>query len=670
MLDLRLMVVEDDPILLKQLEKILRREIREVYPFPEPSAALASLEEIDPDVVLTDIKMPGMNGLEMVERMRALGREIPVIVASAFSDPEYFQKAIKLKVENFVVKPIDVEALLEELRQIEQRQTIAIGYHIRGKLLEEYKNIVDSSSHITKTDPRGIITYVNDKFAHLSGYSREELIGKPHNIVRHPEMPPAFFKRLWSTITKKQIWHGTIKNRAKSGETYYVETTIAPILDADDNIVEYISIKNNVTDLINHKKLLQEQILTDRLTNIPNRIRLSQELRSAPAPAVLLLDIDNFKEVNNLFGLYFGDQMLIYLAEVLTALCAPLKFSCYRVSSDEFIVMQPDAADTVGLIDVIDTISIYLREHPFEYNDISFDIEFTCGIAKSYSDASKKTLLAMADSALKHARSSHAPYAVYSESSDPQREYEHNFTWTRKLKDALNEDRIDIYLQPIFSVRSGEIKKYECLIRFIETDGSVTSPFAFLDVAKRSRLYPQLTRTVISKAVETFTGRPEKFSLNLAIEDLLNPQTIDFLVERIVGAGLQKQTIVEILESEGIDNFGPVINVIERLKTHGIEIAIDDFGTGYSNFAYLISLDINTLKIDGSLIKEIDTNGASRSIIRSIVGFASELGIKTVAEFVATETIYETVRELGIDFAQGYHLGPPVPRDQLPEASS
>ncbi len=204
------------------------------------------------------------------------------------------------------------------------------------------------------------------------------------------------------------------------------------------------------------------------------------------------------------------------------------------------------------------------------------------------------------------------------------------------------------------------------LVRYIDEDGKVYSPFFFLEVAKRSRLYPEITKTVITKACKTFSNRDEKFSINLSIEDILNVSTIEFLIQEVKKYNLERQLIVEILESEGIDNYGSVINVIENLKTNGVEIAIDDFGTGYSNFAYLISLDINTLKIDGSLVKDIDTNLSSKAIVKSIVSFAKELNIRTVAEFVSSENIYNVIKEIGVDYAQGYYLSEPIPFDQLP----
>lgn len=239
----------------------------------------------------------------------------------------------------------------------------------------------------------------------------------------------------------------------------------------------------------------------------------------------------------------------------------------------------------------------------------------------------------------------------------------------KKIKQALVENRIDIYYQPILSTKSNKIEKIECLVRFLEENGDVISPNFFLHVAKRSRLYNEITKFVISKACETFASRTEKFSINLSIEDIIESSTIQYLIKEVKKHALENRMVIEILESEGIDNYAQVIEVIEELKSFGIEIAIDDFGTGYSNFSHLVSLDIDILKIDGSLIKDLHVNASARSIVRSILSFTQELGIKTVAEFVSSKELYDIVKELGVDYAQGYYISKPLSKIELDNLS-
>jgi PAS domain S-box-containing protein/diguanylate cyclase (GGDEF)-like protein len=665
MLDLKLVLVEDDIDLLNKLGRILKREVSDLKLFSSAFDALIHVQKEKPDVIISDIKMSNMNGLEMVDKIRTIYPDVPVIIASAFNDTEFFQKAIKLKVENFVIKPIDIDKLLEDLKEIKNKQIIQEGYLSRGKLLEEYKDIVDRSNYISKTNLKGQIIYVNDKFENLTGYKLEDIKGKSHSIMRHPEMRKSFYERLWKTILNKGTWHGVIKNYSKSGEVFYVETTISPILDKDDNIVEFISISNNITQLVQNKKELQKQLITDRLTKIYNRLKLKNDLLNASESTLILINVDNFKDINNLFGLYFGDQVLIYIANLLKEISTKYICNCYRISADEFMLLFDKDISIEEIKLVINEIEKILKAEIFSHEEITFDIDLSYGVVQNNFSRDKNMLLSMAEIAMHTARKEHKLFDIYSRDNNLRKNYEHNFKWNKKLKLALEEKRINVFFQPIVNVKDNNIIKYESLVRYIETDGSIIGPNDFLDVAKRSKIYHKITQKVIEISSNVFRDRHETFSINFSIEDLLNEDTIDYLLNKVNEYKLNNRVIVEILESEGIDNYIAVIDIIEKLKMNGIRIAIDDFGSGYSNFSYLISLDIDILKIDGSLIKDIDTNKSGQSIVKSIINFTKELGIKTVAEFVCSKEIYDLLKEMDIDYFQGYYISKPLSIEQL-----
>ncbi|MBU0924539.1 EAL domain-containing protein [bacterium] len=665
MLDLKLVLVEDDIDLLNKLGRILKREVSDLKLFSSAFDALIHVQKEKPDVIISDIKMSNMNGLEMVDKIRTLYPDVPVIIASAFNDTEFFQKAIKLKVENFVIKPIDIDKLLGDLKEIKNKQIIQEGYLSRGKLLEEYKDIVDRSNYISKTNLKGQIIYVNDKFENLTGYKLEDIKGKSHSIMRHPEMRKSFYERLWKTILNKGTWHGVIKNYSKSGEVFYVETTISPILDKDDNIVEFISISNNITQLVQNKKELQKQLITDRLTKIYNRLKLKNDLLNASESTLILINVDNFKDINNLFGLYFGDQVLIYIANLLKEISTKYICNCYRISADEFMLLFDKDISIEEIELVINEIEKILKAEIFSHEEITFDIDLSYGVVQNNFSRDKNMLLSMAEIAMHTARKEHKLFDIYSRDNNLRKNYEHNFKWNKKLKLALEENRIDVFFQPIVNVKDNNIIKYESLVRYIEIDGSIIGPNDFLDVAKRSKIYHKITQKVIEISSNVFKDRHETFSINFSIEDLLNEDTIDYLLNKVNEYKLNNRVIVEILESEGIDNYIAVIDIIEKLKMNGIRIAIDDFGSGYSNFSYLISLDIDILKIDGSLIKDIDTNKSGQSIVKSIINFTKELGIKTVAEFVCSKEIYDLLKEMDIDYFQGYYISKPLSIEQL-----
>lgn len=658
MLDIRVVVVEDDIQLLETSSRILAREIKEVISFSEPSKALSYLDTNKPDILITDIKMPNIGGLELVKIVKYIYPELPVIIMSAFSEPDYFMKAINLKVNHFLTKPIDIEKLLELIHEIAKDLEVKKELEKQKNLLNQYKKIVDVSNNIVITDKSGRIKYVNDKFCGLCGYSKEELIGQPQNIMRHPDMPSSFFKKLWGTILDKKVWKGIIKNLKKDGSSFYVETTISPFLNEKEEIEEFISIKTDVTSLMLKKEELKKEIVTDRLTGLPNRIKLQDDLKNTKDATLIVFDINHFKEVNLLFGVEMGDEALIYLSKTIQNLMQKNESSTlYRISADQFTLYKEKDA-TQEFEEFANVLHEFIDKESFNYKDISFDIDFTCGIAHKNKD--EINLLEGALDALDTAKKRKHFLQIYDERTSKQSEYEANFEWTKKIKKALQEGRIKSYFQALYDIKNNSIKKYESLVRFIEEDGTVISPYMFLDIAKRSTLYAALTKTVITQACETFANREENVTINFSIEDLMDPETIEFFIQTVKDNKMQNRVTAEVLESEGVENFEVFQKTLLHLKENNIDVAIDDFGSGYSNFSYLINLDIDILKIDGSLIKNINFDKNSQIIVKSIVNFANELGMQTVAEFVCDEDVYKKVKELGVDFAQGYYISEPI----------
>ena len=254
---------------------------------------------------------------------------------------------------------------------------------------------------------------------------------------------------------------------------------------------------------------------------------------------------------------------------------------------------------------------------------------------------------------------------MYDDTLEIAKEYENNIKWTFMLKEAISEDRIVPFYQPIINNKTKQIEKYECLCRMIGKNKDVISPFYFLEIAKKTRLYPFITRRIVTKAFDMFKSLPYQFSINLSVVDILNDETRRFLKSIISNnPDTAKRAIFEILESEGLDNFELIKTFIDEVKAYGVKIAVDDFGSGYSNFDHVISLDVDFIKIDGSMIKNIDKSRESQIITRTIVNFSKELNIKTVSEFVHSLAVFEKVLELGVDYSQGFFFGEPFPEVQ------
>ncbi|MCK4502953.1 MAG: EAL domain-containing protein, partial [Desulfuromonadales bacterium] len=464
-------------------------------------------------------------------------------------------------------------------------------------LFDQYKNAVDASAIVSKTDLAGMITYVNDRFCEISGYQRSELIGQNHNIMRHEDIPREVFKEMWETISSGLPWQGTLKNLNKSGQSYYVEAIVMPIFGKDGGIREYIAIRHDITKIIRQEQRIRTQT-TDELTNLPNRIQLLEDIRSTKQPNLVLLDIDKFFTVNDLYGIKVADNVLIQTSLRLNELVADCGSRLYRVANDVFAILYEEGQCSAG--HVVAAKLQQLFSEPFSFNGIEIHLSCTCGIAKG-----KKSLFRFADMALHEAKQKHIPFSVYDDGMAKRDEHEQNFLWLKKLRDAFVSDRIEPFFQPIVDNASGEIKKYEALVRVIQDDGTPALPFFFLDIAKNAKLYPDLTKMMTKKALALLSHTPFEVSLNISVEDVVDEQTVTFILEMMEKSGAADRVVLEITESEGFENFDEVLLLTSKVKKMGGKIAIDDFGTGYSNFSYLLKLRPDYIKIDGSIIKNI-----------------------------------------------------------------
>ncbi len=241
------------------------------------------------------------------------------------------------------------------------------------------------------------------------------------------------------------------------------------------------------------------------------------------------------------------------------------------------------------------------------------------------------------------------------------RAIDHNMGWLRRLKNAVQEDRIVLHFQPLVALRTGVIARYEALVR-LEHGGTVHSPGEWLHIAKNSKYYEDITRIVFRKAIETFTARPEGVAVNISVLDIQNSATRSFVFELLrQHPDVARRLTVETVEEEGVEHYEQVKQFIERLKEHGVQIAIDDFGSGYSNFKRIVDLNVGYLKIDGSLVRGMCSDPLIAHLVSIIQAFGSFWGVRTVAEFVEDQQTLERLRELGVQSAQGHAIGKPGP---------
>jgi diguanylate cyclase (GGDEF)-like protein/PAS domain S-box-containing protein len=521
--------------------------------------------------------------------------------------------------------------------------------------LKSYKSSIDTNLVVTKTDLAGKITFANQNFYDISGYSENEVLGRSHNIVRHPDINDSLYAQIWKTILSKQTWHGQLKNKKKDGSSYWVQTTISPILDKDNNIVEFIAIRYNVTELLQKQESLTKLLYTDTLTGLKNRKALIRDKNKNKQNSLVLINIDNFSQINNLYGESFGDKVLLAFSQIVN-FAVEQRDSCelYKLAGDEFVVLSVERNEN-ELKSNIENMIRYLNDTPLIINEQEISLSISVGISLEENES----LLETSSMALKHAKRVGKHIVIYSDEVSLNQEYENNIKWVKEIRDAIKQDRILLYYQAIKDNVSDEINKYETLIRLLDSNGNIVSPQNFLEIAKKSKLYKELTKIVISKSFEFFHDKEYIFSVNITIEDILDPYINKYIIDALKQYNIGQRVCFEIVETESIQKFDVIEKFINEVKSYGAKISIDDFGTGYSNFEYLMRLQADYIKIDGSIIKNIVNDKKSALITSIIVSFAKEMNMKTIGEFVENEDIDKKLKELGVDKSQGYFIERP-----------
>lgn len=506
---------------------------------------------------------------------------------------------------------------------------------------------------VTKTDPNGIITFANDEFCQISKYTKSELIGRSHNIIRHPDVSAGFFEDMWSKITQKHVWKGITKNLDKMGKSFYVKAIIIPILNADGEIREYIAIRQDITDLIEQERRIQSH-LQDPLTGLPNRQALMDDMHKSGSCTIASFDIARFKEINEYYGFDVGDAVIVEVGKRIERELIDTGLSLYRLNSDQFAILARDRHYTTKqLHEVCVKLIRYFSDNAVVIDGNKFNISLVFGIS------AEPSYFITSEMAKDYAKLSKVNSVIFDDKKDLLLG---NIKTTHALKSAIEEDRIVVYRQAIVDSKTKLPVKYECLMRMIDEEGGVVSPYHFIDIAKRSSQYHKLTEITIEKAFKFFHKRSDEFSINLSIDDILSPRIRDFLRAKLTQyTGIGERLTLEIVEDEGIQNFKEVSEFIDEMHGFGCSIAVDDFGTGYSNFEYLMRLKADFVKIDGSMIKNIDVSENNRRVVELVVGFAKQLNIKTIAEFVHSQKVSEVVDEIGIDESQGYYYDEPKP---------
>jgi len=436
----------------------------------------------------------------------------------------------------------------------------------------------------------------------------------------------------------------------------------ANLIKKSSDISQRVQVDHNINEIESMQEMfngmldsIEYQFYNDTLTGLKNRRALLEDLEKHKNILFMIINIDKFQQINNLYGDSVGDQILLQFRDKFLEML-PKTTTLYKMHADEFSVISHGSVDLHEFENIASFIISHLSKYEFILeNGQKIYINLTIGISHG-----STLLLPNADIALKLAKKDKKCFLTYNDDMLALKEYENRLTWTKRLIKAIEDDRIVPLFQPIVDCSTDAIVRYEALMRIKESDDDFIVPIHFLDISKDNKIYFKLTQIMLEKTFAIAKKRDAIFSINLTKDDMMNTEIVDFIVDEFQKSSFAHKISFEILESEGIENFDQITNFILKVKQYGATISIDDFGTGYSNFEYLMKLNFDYLKIDASMIKNIDKDLKSQLITKTIVDFSKKMGVKTIAEFVSSKAIYMKVQEIGIDYAQGYYLGEPT----------
>lgn len=412
----------------------------------------------------------------------------------------------------------------------------------------------------------------------------------------------------------------------------------------------------------------------DSLTGLLDRRRFRSELdqyvsfsaRYGGQGAVMIIDIDGLKEVNDTLGHHSGDILIRQIAEIMKERVRETDIVA-RLSGDEFAVLMPQT-DTAGALQLGEDLRAAVAERTAPEPDVE-SVTVSVGITMfgGKREAGSEAVLIAADQAMYRAKEQGKnQIALFRDPGEPKRSPQRSQTTSARIRDALTHDRLSLHTQPIHSLASGGVERYELLLRMTGENGELLPAASFIEIAERAGMIQELDRWVIARAQELLAGReragdPVSLHVNLSGASITDISVLEYIERRLdEGEADPSRLTFEITETAHVHDYEAAAGFADRLTEFGCEVAIDDYGAGFGPFHFLRKIPFDVIKIDGAFVRDMPNSDADQLTVKAIVQIANGLGKTTIAEYVQDDATTRMLREYGVDMAQGFHLGRPV----------
>jgi len=648
----------------------------------EGKRALELAQAKVPDLVLLDLGLPDMDGLDVLAALKANPalKHIPVIVITGRERTEDKLRAFNLGAVDYVNKPfnfLEVQAriiatLKRKSAADDAQEAVAQERQRTHEEMLRISRAVDAAGDaIAILNPEGRVTYVNEAYADFFGLGAPDLgVSERHRrLFQRPEL----WDEMWRTCEEGGAWSGELEMRA-SGER------LAPTLCRADAIRDerraFLGVVLIFTDITQRKRLEEDLLYLanhDPLTGLHNRRFFLEVLQSAVDKAqrgahsfLLYLDLDNFKVVNNSIDHQAGDRLLVDIARTLHDQLRPGD-ELARLGGDEFTMLL-NGADEAAATQFARLLVQLFDGYRFKEGGRAFCCTASIGLSRIDGEVTAEDALSHADSACyyvkTHGRNGHE---VFRPDNQAIAQLSTEAGWSIRIKDALRDRRMEMWLQPILPLRADGRAYFEALVRLRDPDGKIIMPGQFLSAAENFGNMQQIDQFALYESMNLLAAHPKlSLSINLSARTLNNAH-LPVIVERLLSASniAPDRVLFEITETAMIQNLAHARQLVTAIKQLGCRFALDDFGAGASSMLYLRDLPVDVLKIDGSFIRSVDVDPINRALVKSINEIAHILGKQTVAEYVVNAGVLQVLKTIGVDYVQGWHVCEPAPPEHF-----